>query len=65
MGNRKYKLLAITLIAIMTLTTGCGITITKNHYYGYPDQTVKKSNNYETLIDYPVDTLTNNKNGQN
>jgi len=42
MGNRKNKILAIAFTAIMTFTTGCGITITRNHYYSYPDQSVKK-----------------------
>ena len=65
MEKRNNKLLAIAFIAILTLTTGCGITITRNHYYGYPDQSVKKSNKNEVQINYPVDTLTNYKNGQN
>jgi hypothetical protein len=65
MENRKNKILPLTFIAILTLTAGCGITITRNHYYAYPDQSVKKSNKDEAQINYPVDTLTNSKNGQN
>lgn len=64
MENRKNKILAIALISILTLTTGCGITITRNHYYAYPDQSVKKSNKNEVQIDFAADTLTNNRNGQ-
>lgn len=65
MGNTKNKSLAIASIAILPLITGCGITITRNHYYCYPDQSVKKSNKNETPTNYPIDTLTNYKNGQN
>jgi len=65
MENRKNKVLYIAFISILTLTTGCGITITRNHYNAYPDQSVKKSNKNEAQVDHAVDTLTNNKNGQN
>ena len=65
MGKRNNKLLVIAFIAILTFTTGCGITINRNYYYGYPDQSVKKSNTNEAQIDYSIDTLTNNKNGRN
>lgn len=65
MENKKSKILAIVFIEILTLTTGCGITITRNHYYAYPDQSVKKSNKNDAQIEYPVDTLINNKHGQN
>ena len=65
MGNRKNKILVIAFITIMTLTTGCGITITRNHHYGYPDHSIKKSNNNDVPTDYFIDSLTNNKNGPN
>lgn len=65
MENRKNKVLVIAFISILTLTTGCGITITKNHYYTYPEQRIKKSNIIESQNEHSADTLINNKNGQN
>lgn len=65
MEYRNNKILVFAPIAILTLTTGCDISITRNHYYTYPDQSVKKSNKNEAQIAYPVYKLTNNKNGQN
>ena len=64
MGNRKSKILVIALISTLTLTTGCGISITRNQYYGYPDQS-KKSNQNEVGSNYIADTLIIKKNGQN
>lgn len=56
MGNRKNKALIIAFISMLTLTAGCGVTITRNHYYAYPKQSTDKSNTADTLI--------NNKNDE-
>lgn len=51
MRNRKYKVLIITLISTLTLTTGCGITITRNHYYSScSNESIKKSNKNKVQI---------------
>ncbi len=65
MENRKKKILAISFIAILTLTTGCGITITRNQYYGYTNQQEKSPTKKETNNHYQTDTLNNTKNGEN
>lgn len=65
MENREYSVFAIAIILTLTLATGCGITITRNHYYACPDQSVKKSNMKEAHINYSVNALADNKNGQN
>ena len=64
MGNRKRKILLIALISTLSLTMGCGINITRNQYYGYPDQ-IKKTKQNAGGINYTADTLVNSKNGQN
>ncbi len=62
MGNRKSKFLVIALISTLTLAAGCGITITRNQYYGYPVQSkIIKQN--DARSDHPADTLTTKKNG--
>lgn len=65
MGNIKNKILAVVFVSILILTTGCTITVTRNHYYTYSDQIIKKSNKNEAQIDYAVDILINYKNEQN
>ena len=65
MENRKNKILAITFIAILTLTTGCGVTITRNQYYGYPNQPEITPTKKETNIHNQTDTTNNTKIGEN
>ncbi|SDD78007.1 hypothetical protein SAMN04487894_11390 [Niabella drilacis] len=65
MGSRKNSAFVIAIISTLTLATGCGITITRNHYYAYPDQSVKKSNKKEAQINGFVNTPIDNKNGRN
>ncbi len=62
MRNRKNKIWVVVLISVLTLTTGCAITTTRNYYGTFPDQSVKEPNKNEAQINYPVDTLTNIKN---
>ena len=64
MENRKSKILVMALISTLALTTGCGINITRNQYYGYSVQS-EKNNQNEGGSNYIADALTNNKNGQN
>lgn len=63
MENRKNKILVIALVSMLTLTTGCGITITRNHYYGYPNEPEKSPTKRETNNHYQTDKLNNTKNG--
>lgn len=65
MENRKNKILVIAFITILTLTTGCGVTITRNQYYGYPNQPEKSATKKETNNHHQTDTLNNTKNGEN
>lgn len=65
MKNEYNKIMTIGFITMLTLTTGCVITTTRNHYYAYPDQNVKKSNKSEAKKNHAVDTLINIRNGQN
>ncbi len=62
MENRNSKIGMIVLISMIVLITGCGITINRNQYYGYPDQggkpLMKKNQNH-----LQTDTLNNIGNG--
>lgn len=64
MGNKKIKVLAIAFISIQALTTGCGITITRNYHYSYPNERIEKANKSKEKINDYTDTLTNNRNEQ-
>lgn len=64
MGNRKSKILVVALISTQSLTTGDGITITRNQYNG-PSNQSRKSPQKEVGNIYAADTLINNKDGQN
>ena len=64
MKNRKSILLVILFVSILTLIAGCGITITKNQYYSYSDQS-EKTEQYETESNNSSDTLINIKNERN
>lgn len=67
MAHIKNKVQSVTFIAILTLLSGCEITIiiTRNYSDTYSGQNIKKSNTNESIICYPADTLINKKNGQN
>lgn len=65
MGNRQNKVKIIALISILTLTTGCGITITRNHYCSCSDKIVKEPNKNKEQISNTTYLLINEKNGCN
>lgn len=65
MGNRKNLIFGVVLISTITLTTSCGITITRNQYYGTRGQIEKPSAKKEDNNSNQTYTLKNMKNGQN
>lgn len=64
MENSVNKILHFAVIAIFILTTSCAITSTKNYYYTYYDRGENTIIEDDGSTVNPVDTLTNNWNGQ-
>jgi hypothetical protein len=62
MENKKTKMITIAFVGLTILTTGCGITLTRNYYYGNPDQQEKTSTHKGSKNNIPVDILTNRRN---
>jgi hypothetical protein len=65
MENRQNNVKVIAVIAILTLTTGCGITVTRNYYYSCPDKSIKELNKNKEQISNTTYLLINQKNGYN
>lgn len=64
MGNRKKIAMVIAFASILALTTGCGITITRN-YYSCPDQGINELYKNKEQISNTAYLLINDKNGYN
>lgn len=64
MGKRKNIVMIIALASILALTTGCGITITRN-YYSCPGKGINKLNEKKEQISNTTYLLINEKNGYN
>ncbi len=65
MGNGKNKIFGIVLISTIILTSGCGITITRNQFFGNQDKIEKSSAKKENDNHNQADALKNMKNEQN
>jgi hypothetical protein len=61
MENKINRVFAFAIIATLTLSTGCGITVTKNYYYTNPSQNLSKPNKKEVQTYQATDTLILNK----
>lgn len=66
MENRQSeKIKIIALISILILTTGCGITITRNHYCSCSTKSVKALNKNKKQVGNATYLLINERNGYN
>lgn len=64
MHKRNNTLLVVTCIAILTIATGCGISIT-NHVYTYSGQRITKSNKNDAQMENTVNSQIKIKDGRN
>ncbi len=65
MRNRIDKAYVVTVITLLILSMGCGITVTKNYYYTNPSQNFSKPMKYEIRSGQVVDTICSPINEQN
>lgn len=65
MDSKKYKIWVIVCITILTFTTGCEVIITKNQYYGYPDNIEKLPPQKQMNIQYQSQATNTVNNGEN
>jgi len=56
MENRNNKIWVIAGICTLAMTAGCGISITRNQYYGNPTSPDKPPTIEETKHPYQADT---------
>jgi len=52
MENKNMNFQGIAFAALLLMISGCGITITKNYYYGDSSQAVKKPATEETKVKF-------------
>lgn len=65
MGNKKNKIFVIALISTLSMTAGCGITITRNQNYIYSDQTEKPISKNDNNNNNQADALKNMQDERN
>jgi|GEM_PF-1568187 hypothetical protein len=63
MGNKTSRVLVVALVAVATITAGCGISITRNSYYIAPEKQETTTSFHEAKsANYMLDSLTNGRN---